>query len=370
MRKLIITLMLSLPMMAVAQDVITPEQQLEQAQKQLEEAKKALEQAKANAEKAKAEAEEAKRKAEEEAKRKAEEEAQRQQMEAERARLEEERAKLQEETERIKAETERLQAETEKIQAETGKIQEETAKIQEETVNIQEEPVKIQTKAEDSQTETIQQETPKTQEVSTTTVKSGWTAPTKEATKKVEKEKAATNKSGEVLKDDPKYMEDAVTLDENGKVEFVLDIDVDGKSADDIYEIAYDFLNALTQDEHQVDETSRIVLVNPQEHVIACLMKEWIVFQSSFISLDRTEFNYHLTATITDNHLNLVLNRIIYNYEEGRSTGFESPAEEIITDKYALNKKKTKLTPIYGKFRRGTINRKDEIFTNIADVLK
>ena len=357
MRKLIIILLLSLPMMAVAQDVITSEQQLEQAQKQLEEAKKALEEAKANAEKAKAEAEEAKRKAEEEAQNK--------QLEAEKAKIEEERAKLQEETERIKAETERLQAETEKIQTETGKIQEETGIIQEETVNIPAETT-------ESQIETVktQKETLKVQENTVTTPTTGWTAPAKETKKKVETEKPVTNQVGQVLKEDPKYLEGAVTLNEKGKVEFVLDTSAGGKSADEIYQITYDFLNTLTLDEHQIGETSRIVLVNPQEHAIACVMKEWLVFQNSFISLDRSEFQYHLTATITDDHLNLVLSRIIYNYEKGRSTGFESPAEEVITDEYALNKKKTNLARIFGKFRKGTINRKDEIFTSITDALK
>lgn len=350
MRKLIITLLLSLPMMAVAQDVITSEQQLEQAQKQLEEAKKALEEAKANAEKAKAEAEETKRKAEEEARKK--------QLETERAKIEEERAKLQEETERIKAETERLQAETEKIQTETGKIQEETVKIPAETTESQVETVKMQ------------KEPLKAQENTATTTTTGWTAPAKETKKKVETEKPVTNQAGQVLKEDPKYLEGAVPLNEKGKVEFVLDASAGGKNADEIYQITYDYLNTLTLDEHQIGETSRIVLVNPQEHVIACVMKEWLVFQNSFISLDRSEFEYHLTATITDDHLDLVLSRIIYNYEEGRSTGFESPAEEVITDEYALNKKKTNLTRIFGKFRKGTINRKDEIFTGITNALK
>lgn len=45
-----------LPLMAMAQTTLTPEQQLEQAQRQLEEAKAALEKAKQNAAKAKTEA--------------------------------------------------------------------------------------------------------------------------------------------------------------------------------------------------------------------------------------------------------------------------------------------------------------------------
>ena len=68
MKKLVIALMLCLPMMALAQTVLTPEEQLEQAQKQLKEAQKAVEQAKAKA----AEAAQAKAKADAAAKQKAE----------------------------------------------------------------------------------------------------------------------------------------------------------------------------------------------------------------------------------------------------------------------------------------------------------
>lgn len=69
-------------------------------------------------------------------------------------------------------------------------------------------------------------------------------------------------------------------------------------------------------------------------------MDEWLVFSQSFLSLDRTEFRYLLVAQIADNSLTVTLSKIIYNYEEGRSTGFKEPAENVISDRYALNKKK------------------------------
>ena len=56
MKKTLIFLFMCLPLMAMAQTTLTPEQQLEQAQRQLEEAKAALEKAKQNAAKAKSEA--------------------------------------------------------------------------------------------------------------------------------------------------------------------------------------------------------------------------------------------------------------------------------------------------------------------------
>jgi colicin import membrane protein len=45
-------------------------------------------------------------------------------------------------------------------------------------------------------------------------------------------------------------------------------------------------------------------------------------------------------------------------------------AEEWITDEYAVNKKNTKLYPVSAKFRRKTIDRKDQIFETIRNVLK
>ena len=65
----------------------------------------------------------------------------------------------------------------------------------------------------------------------------------------------------------------------------------------------------------------------------------------------------------------MTLERISYNYEENRDTGFKLPAEKVITDEYALNKKKTKLIPLYAKFRKKTIDRKDAIFKEVKDRL-
>jgi colicin import membrane protein len=44
-------------------------------------------------------------------------------------------------------------------------------------------------------------------------------------------------------------------------------------------------------------------------------------------------------------------------------------AEEWISDEYAVNKKRTKLYPISGKFRRKTIDRKDFIFNKFETLL-
>ena len=326
MKKLIISILLFLPLMSVqAQSVLTPQQQLEEAQKKLEEAKKAVEEAKQKAEaaKKKAEAEAAKQKAAAEAaKKKAEEEAKRKAAEEAKAKAE----KIQQQIKEAEAETARLKAEAARLNAEATAT-----------------PAPATTASQGS----------------------GWVIPT--ATKK-ETPKPAAQVNGAKLKEDPKYLEGAITFDEQGKIVFDTEIEAPGKSAAQLYNLVFDYMSGLTQDKES--KASRMALVNKDEHIIVNTMDEWLVFSNSFISLDRTECKYNLIAKITDGKVSLSINHINYIYEEGRQTGFKLPAEEVIIDKVALTKKKNDLARIFGKFRKKTIDRKDQIFNEIAALVK
>lgn len=308
-----------------AQSVLTPQQQLEEAQKKLEEAKKAVEEAKQKAEaaKKKAEAEAAKQKAAAEAaKKKAEEEAKRKAAEEAKAKAE----KIQQQIKEAEAETARLKAEAARLNAEATAT-----------------PAPATTASQGS----------------------GWLIPT--ATKK-ETPKPAAQVNGAKLKEDPKYLEGAITFDEQGKIVFDTEIEAPGKSAAQLYDLVFDYMSGLTQDKES--KASRMALVNKDEHIIVNTMDEWLVFSNSFIALDRTECKYNLIAKITDGKVSLSINHINYIYEEGRQTGFKLPAEEVIIDKVALTKKKNDLARIFGKFRKKTIDRKDQIFNEIAALVK
>lgn len=339
MKKLIISILLFLPLMSVqAQSVLTPQQQLEEAQKKLEEAKKAVEEAKQKAEaaKKKAEAEAAKQKAAAEAaKKKAEEEAKRKAAEEAKAKAE----KIQQQIKEAEAETARLKAEAARLNAEANGAAATTAAPEATTAT----PAPATTASQGS----------------------GWVIPT--ATKK-ETPKPAAQVNGAKLKEDPKYLEGAITFDEQGKIVFDTEIEVPGKSAAQLYDLVFDYMSGLTQDKES--KASRMALVNKDEHIIANAMDEWLVFSNSFISLDRTECKYNLIAKITDGKVSLSINHINYIYEEGRQTGFKLPAEEVIIDKVALTKKKNDLARIFGKFRKKTIDRKDQIFNEIAALVK
>lgn len=346
MKKIIISILLFLPLMSVqAQSVLTPQQQLEEAQKKLEEAKKAVEEAKQKAEaaKKKAEAEAAKQKAAAEAaKKKAEEEAKRKAAEEAKAKAE----KIQQQIKEAEAETARLKAEAARLNAEANGAAATTAAPEATTVPA----APAATTA-----------TPAT----TASQGSGWVIPT--ATKK-ETPKPAAQVNGAKLKEDPKYLEGAITFDEQGKIVFDTEIEAPGKSATQLYDLVFDYMSGLTQDKES--KASRMALVNKDEHIIANAMDEWLVFSNSFISLDRTECKYNLIAKITDGKVSLSINHINYTYEEGRQTGFKLPAEEVIIDKVALTKKKNDLARIFGKFRKKTIDRKDQIFSEIAALVK
>lgn len=337
MKKLIISILLFLPLMSVqAQSVLTPQQQLEEAQKKLEEAKKAVEEAKQKAEaaKQKAAAEAAKKKAE--AKRKAAEEA--------KAKAE----KIQQQIKEAEAETARLKAEAARLNAEANGAAATTAAPE-------------ATTAPSAPAATTATPAPAT----TASQGSGWVIP--KATKK-ETPKPAAQVNGAKLKEDPKYLEGAITFDEQGKIVFDTEIEAPGKSAAQLYDLVFDYMSGLTQDKES--KASRMALVNKDEHIIVNTMDEWLVFSNSFISLDRTECKYNLIAKITDGKVSLSINHINYIYEEGRQTGFKLPAEEVIIDKVALTKKKNDLARIFGKFRKKTIDRKDQIFSEIAALVK
>lgn len=298
-----------------AQNVLTPQQQLEKAQKELEEAKKALEAAKAQAEAAKVKAE----------------------------------------AEKVKAEAEKTKAEAERLKAEAERMKQEAEKLKKNTENSVPATKLVPATKKENTTETSEG--------------AGWVVPT--MTEEVEEKKVEKTAEGVVLKEDPKYLAGAIQLNTEGKVEFVLDTQASGKSADEIYNIVFQYMSKLIKNEQNIN--SRIALVNrnnKNEQIIACIMDEWFVFNQSFISLDRSETKYQLVATISDNHLHLSMTRIVFNYEEGRSTGFKEPAENVITDKYALTKKKNDLAKIYGKFRRGTIDRKDQIFNDLTKLVR
>lgn len=203
-----------------------------------------------------------------------------------------------------------------------------------------------------------------------------WETPQNNQEKTVKKEKPKrTSLFGSSTKEkkaeDPKYLAGAVPV-QDGKVVFTLDRDVKGKTASQIYDIVYSVLDSMAHTSNQIPEKSGITTFNKTEHQIIAHYKEWLVFRKSPLNLDQTQFDYTLVVQCTDNHLHVDMVRLSYNYEEGREGGgMKFSAEEWITDKDAINKKGDGLVKRSGiaKFRRKTIDRKDNIFETINKAL-
>jgi len=113
---------------------------------------------------------------------------------------------------------------------------------------------------------------------------------------------------------------------------------------------------------------SIVAVKDSVNHELGAVFHEWLVFKSVALSLDRTQMNFQLLVSCKDGEANVRMTRITYDYDTARTPQHYS-AEEWITDKYAVNKKGTKLYPISGKFRRKTIDRKDFIFNKFESLL-
>ena len=114
---------------------------------------------------------------------------------------------------------------------------------------------------------------------------------------------------------------------------------------------------------------NQVQLVNKTEHKIVCHFEEWMVFVSTVLMLDRGRFIYTIACDCYDNRVEVKLMRLSYLYDETHNGGTKYKAEEWITDKYAVNKKRTRLLKITGKYRRKTVDRMEEILENMNRLL-
>ena len=163
-----------------------------------------------------------------------------------------------------------------------------------------------------------------------------------------------------------KYLEGAITL-KNGKVTFSSEMVVPAMTKEQIYETILDWANKRFQPTEKMN--ARVLFQNPEEGSIAIGGEEYLVFSTSALALDRTRIYYQMKITCEYGKSNIEMSRIRYWYDEARNGGEKYEAENWIVDEWGLNKSKTKLAPICGKFRKKTIDLKDELFMEIQSVL-
>ena len=173
---------------------------------------------------------------------------------------------------------------------------------------------------------------------------------------------------------DPKYGVGSVPV-VNGLIVFEKEISAPGKSKAQIMDIIRKTFQEWTDEPNQIvyeggGKLSRLSYDNADEGVVAARFYEYLVFKNAALSLDRTDFDFQLVATCSDGKAVVKMMRLRYVYEANRPGGFNEPAEEIITDENCMNKARTKLNRMFGKFRKKTIDRKDYIFRQLEEVLK
>ena len=165
---------------------------------------------------------------------------------------------------------------------------------------------------------------------------------------------------------DAKYLAGAVP-EEDGRVVFATTIKAPGKSAKQIYDLLKKDFERIVKEENQLEQ-SRVTVADSTKFQLVGNYQEWLVFTNKLLSLDRTRLFYNLVADCSDGEVLIRMTRIHYLYDEERNpTTYR--AEEWITDRWGLNKKKTKLARVSGKFRRKTIDRKDYLFNRFNNLL-
>lgn len=164
-----------------------------------------------------------------------------------------------------------------------------------------------------------------------------------------------------MAQEDQKYLAGAVPED-GGKVVFSKEISMPSLSKSQIYDVMYTWAENFFSEEGR-----RLVYSDKDKGDIAAVGEEYLVFQSTALSLDRSLMDYRVTIECEDKAAHIKLAGIRYEYNVSYQREPEKyTAEEWITDKYALNKKKNKLNRGNGKFRRKTIDFADEMFQSAA----
>ena len=224
------------------------------------------------------------------------------------------------------------------------------------------EEINKQINATKAETERLNAETFKIDSVQTAEQKSEtkWTKPI------IEKNNMISSPEKNVIQE--RYLaKDAVPI-VDGQVKWTTSLSAPNLTAQQIYEKLLKVMSGFTQEKEQLPG-SAVALVNEEEHNIVATMREWLTFTNSFLSLDRSEMDYILEADCYDGGATITMSRIKYIYEiQGNVSKYS--AENWITDATSVNKKRTKLYPIAGKFRRGTIDRKDALFKALDTALK
>lgn len=154
----------------------------------------------------------------------------------------------------------------------------------------------------------------------------------------------------------------------DGKVTFIRNIQAPGLSKDKVFQLATAWLEkTLKANENK----SNIVYQDAPKGEIAGVSEHYLVFKSSTFSLDRATAYYMILLNAAEGNCRMEIKNIRYQYNDSqKNVPSRYPAEEMITDEFALNKAGTKLYPTPGKFRMKTIDQVNQLAENLRKQLE
>lgn len=163
-----------------------------------------------------------------------------------------------------------------------------------------------------------------------------------------------------------KYLKEGAVPSVGGKVVFSDSVAIiQGYSAQQVNSIVRTWIDGYLKG----NKGPKNKVVVDKDGRIDAIAQTDIVFTDNSFSYDKASMNFVLSLNSTADKCNIAISRITYNYNDG--DGMELiVAEDYITDDNAVNKKRTRLYPITGKFRRKTIDTVEDIFSSFRDAMK
>lgn len=165
--------------------------------------------------------------------------------------------------------------------------------------------------------------------------------------------------------ENPKYLAGAVPVTD-GKVVFTRTFSLPGESQQHLFQLALKW--AQEQFTPQENFQSRILMSDEPSGQIVCLGQQYLVFSDKTLSLDRATIHYQMYLTCNRDKCEAKITGIRYTYMMGDREQV-IPAEDLITDKQAINTKKGRLYKSTGKFRIHTIDLVEQLFTSLEKAL-